>query len=40
VINFEYLNILRRKAMEKAIVEEIKEGKRKEKEDKQVKQAA
>jgi hypothetical protein len=27
VINFGYLNILRRKTMEKVVVEEIKEGK-------------
>jgi len=34
VINFEYLNILRRKTMEKVLVEEIRTCKRKEKEDK------
>jgi len=37
VINFGYLNILRRKTMEKVVVEEIKEGKWKEKEEKRVK---
>jgi hypothetical protein len=31
VISFEYLDILRRKAMEKENVEKIKEGKKKEK---------
>lgn len=35
--NYEYLDILRRKTMEKAVVEEIKEGKQKEKEEKQTK---
>jgi hypothetical protein len=34
VISFEYLDILRKKKMENVIVEEIKEGKRKEKENK------
>jgi hypothetical protein len=34
VISFEDLDILRRKTLEKVIVEEIKEGKRKEKENK------
>jgi hypothetical protein len=34
VTSFEYLNILRKKTMEKSIVEEIKACKRKEKEDK------
>jgi hypothetical protein len=34
VINFEYLNILRRKTMEKVLVEEIRTCKRKEKQDK------
>jgi hypothetical protein len=34
VISFEYLDILRRKTMEKENVEEIEEGKQKEKEDK------
>jgi hypothetical protein len=32
--NYEYLDILRRKAMEKVVVEKIKEGKEKEKEEK------
>jgi hypothetical protein len=31
--NYEYLNIFRRKTMEKVVVEEIKEGKQKEKEE-------
>jgi hypothetical protein len=35
VISFEYLNILRRKKMEKVLAEEIRTCKRKEKEDKQ-----
>jgi len=34
VISFEYLDILRKKKMENVIVEEIKEGKRKEKKNK------
>jgi hypothetical protein len=34
VPSFEYLDILRRKAMEKAIVKEIREDKQKEKEEK------
>jgi hypothetical protein len=34
VISFEYLNILRRKTMEKVVAEEIKTCKRKEKKDK------
>jgi hypothetical protein len=34
VISFEYLNILKRKTMQNAIVGEIKTCKRKEKEDK------
>jgi hypothetical protein len=34
VTSFEYLDILRRKAMEKAVAKEIKEGKQKEKEEK------
>jgi hypothetical protein len=37
VINLEYLDILRRKTMEKVIAEEIREGKWKEKEEKQAK---
>jgi len=34
VTNFKYLDILRRKAVEKAIAKEIKEGKQKKKEEK------
>jgi hypothetical protein len=34
VTSFEYLDILRNKVMEKEIAEEIREGKRKEKENK------
>jgi hypothetical protein len=34
VINFEYLDILKKKIMEKAVAKEIKEGKQKEKEEK------
>jgi hypothetical protein len=34
VISVEYLNILRKETMDKAIAEEIKEGKIKEREDK------
>ncbi len=37
MISSKYLDILRRKIMEKVVVEEIKEGKRKEKEKNQVK---
>jgi len=40
VINFEYLDILKRKVMKKATIEEIGVGKRKDKEDMQVKQVA
>jgi len=38
VISFEYLDILRRKMVEKAATHEIKICKRKDKEDRQVKQ--
>ncbi len=34
MINFEYLDILKKKIMEKAVAKEIKEGKQKEKEEK------
>jgi hypothetical protein len=34
VTNFEYLDILKKKIMEKAVAKEIKEGKQKEKEEK------
>jgi hypothetical protein len=37
VISFEYLDILRRKEMEKAITKEIRENKQKKKEEKQAK---
>jgi len=35
--NYEYLNTLRKKVMEKAVLEEIKEGKQKAKEEKRTK---
>jgi len=38
--NHEYLDILRRKAMKKVVVEKIKEGKQKEKEEKRAKWVA
>ncbi len=37
MINFEYVDILRRKTMEKVAIKEIKVDKKKDKEDKQVK---
>lgn len=37
MISFEYLDILKRKTMEKVVIEEIRVEKRKDKEDKQVK---
>jgi hypothetical protein len=40
MIFIEYLNILRRKVMDKVVVEEIREGKRKEIEDKRAKKVA
>jgi hypothetical protein len=37
VTNYEFLDILRRKTMEKAAIEEIRAGNKKDKEDKQTK---
>jgi len=39
-ISFEYLDILRRKTMEKVVAEEVRVGKIKDKEDRQVKRVA